>query len=145
ASIPPARGTVCTISTASESAGDRLFPRRNLSRTPCESRRTPTSFPGRLGPVPHAIDQELLALPLRTLADAALARARELGAEHADFRLERIQTQNIRLRDASLDGTGDYEQTGFAVRVVHSGSWGFASGVILTPTDAVRVAEQAVE
>jgi TldD protein len=94
--------------------------------------------------VPQAIDSEFLALPLRTLADAAITKARDLGAEHADFRLERIQSQNVRLRDAVLDGSVDGEQTGFAVRVIHNGSWGFAASVILTPAEAVRVAEQAV-
>ncbi|MDQ1495296.1 MAG: TldD protein, partial [Actinomycetota bacterium] len=90
------------------------------------------------------IEESFLGLPLRTLADAALARARELGASHADLRVERIRSQNLRLRDASLEGRRDDEDTGFAVRVVHEGTWGFAAGVDLTPEAAVRVAEQAV-
>ncbi len=93
----------------------------------------------------HEIDQDFLSLPLRTLADAALTRARELGAEHADFRLERIRTQNLSLRDAKLVGSHDGEDSGFAVRVVREGTWGFAASVVLTPAEAVRVAEQAVE
>ncbi|NYH89935.1 metallopeptidase TldD-related protein [Actinopolymorpha rutila] len=95
--------------------------------------------------MPQKIDQDFLSLPLRTLADAALARARELGAEHADFRLERIRTQNLSLRDAQLQGSTDGEDTGFAVRVVHEGTWGFAASVVLTPEEAARVAERAVE
>jgi TldD protein len=91
------------------------------------------------------IDPAFTALPLRSLADAALARARELGAEHADFRLERIRDQHLSLHDARLDGAADSEDIGFAVRVVHDGTWGFASGVDLTPDAVVRVAEQAVE
>ena len=42
--------------------------------------------------MPHEVDGTFLALPLRALADAALARARELGVEHADFRLERVRS-----------------------------------------------------
>ncbi|HEY6739626.1 MAG TPA: TldD/PmbA family protein [Actinopolymorphaceae bacterium] len=91
------------------------------------------------------IDADFLALPLRTLADAALDKARGLGAEHADFRLERIRTQDLSLRDATLESSADHEVVGFAVRVIHGGSWGFASSLILTPDEAVRVAEQAVE
>jgi TldD protein len=91
------------------------------------------------------IDPAFTALPLRSLADAALARARELGAEHADFRLERIRDQHLSLHDARLDGAADSEDVGFAVRVVHDGTWGFASGVDLTPDAVVRVAEQAVD
>jgi len=91
------------------------------------------------------IDPAFLALPMRRLADAALARARELGVAHADFRFERVRTQDLALRDGRLETTRDGEDVGFAVRVVHDGTWGFAAGVDLTPEAAVRVAEHAVE
>ncbi|MFG2291529.1 TldD/PmbA family protein [Streptomyces sp. NPDC048595] len=95
---------------------------------------------------PHArtLDASFLALPLRALADAALARARALGADHADFRLERIRSASWRLRDARTSGTSDSTDLGYAVRVVHGGAWGFASGVDLTMDAAARVASQAV-
>jgi hypothetical protein len=41
------------------------------------------------------IDPAFLALPMRRLAEAALSRATALGVEHADFRLERIRSQDI--------------------------------------------------
>jgi len=91
------------------------------------------------------IDAAFTDLPLRRLADAALTRARELGAQHADLRVERIRDQSMSLRDARLDGTSDREDVGLAVRVVHDGTWGFASDVALTPEAAVRIAERAVE
>ena len=91
------------------------------------------------------IDPAFLALPMRRLADAALTRARELGAEHADFRLERIRSQDLALRDGRVDSARDGEDVGFAVRVVHDGTWGFAAAVDLTPEAAVRTAERAVE
>ncbi|QMU78510.1 TldD/PmbA family protein [Streptacidiphilus sp. PB12-B1b] len=95
-------------------------------------------------PSSAAIDPAFLALPLRGLADAALARARALGASHADFRLERIRSASWRLRDARPSGSSDTLQLGYAVRVVRDGAWGFAAGVDLTPEAAARVAEQAV-
>jgi TldD protein len=94
--------------------------------------------------VPHSIDDSFTALPLRPLADAALARARALGAEHADFRLERVRSASWQLRDARPAGSSDTTDLGYAVRVVHGGSWGFASGVDLTQDAAARVASQAV-
>lgn len=99
--------------------------------------------PGRTS-VPHSIDAAFTALPLRALADAALARARALGADHADFRLERIRSASWRLRDAKPSGGSDTTDLGYAVRVVHGGSWGFASGVDLTMDAAAKVASQAV-
>ena len=90
------------------------------------------------------LDASFLALPARELADAALTRARELGAEHADFRLERIRTGVLQLRDAKLDSSTDTEDVGLAVRVIHDGAWGFASDIARTPDAARRLAEQAV-
>src|SRR6266571_3420810 len=90
------------------------------------------------------LDPSFLALPARALADAALGRARELGAEHADFRLERIRVATLSLRDAQLESSTDSEDIGIAVRVIHDGAWGFASGIERTPDAAARLAEQAV-
>lgn len=93
----------------------------------------------------HEIDPDFRALPLRELADAALQRARTLGAAHADFRLERIRHQNLRLRDGALEGSADSDDVGFAVRVIRAGTWGFAASVDFTTDAAARAAEQAVE
>ncbi|MGO4257593.1 TldD/PmbA family protein [Marmoricola sp. RAF53] len=90
------------------------------------------------------IDPTFTALPYRRLASAALSRARDFGVTHADFRFERVRYQHMSVRDGVLQGAEDNEDLGFAVRVVHQGAWGFASGVSLTTSEAVRVAEQAV-
>ncbi len=90
------------------------------------------------------IDPSFTALPYRRLADAALARARDFNVTHADFRFERVRYQQIAVRDGNLQGAGDTEDLGFAVRVILNGAWGFASGMVLTPEGAVQVAETAV-
>ncbi len=92
----------------------------------------------------NPIDAEFTAYPLRALADAALQRATELGAEHADFRAERIRGQQIGLSDGSLETLYDTDDLGLAVRVVVDGTWGFASAVDLTTQAAVRAAADAV-
>jgi TldD protein len=94
--------------------------------------------------VPKSLDETFLALPLRQFADAALARARALGADHADFRLERIRSANWLLRNAKPAGSSDSTDFGYAVRVVHGGSWGFAAGVDMSMDAVARVAAQAV-
>ena len=91
-----------------------------------------------------SFDAGFLALPAATLAEAALSRARALGASHADFRLERVRSAAVNLRDGKLDSSSDTEDLGLAVRVVHDGAWGFASGIDRTPEAAARLAEQAV-
>ena len=91
------------------------------------------------------IDPEFAALPLRELAGAALQRAADLGAQHADFRAELLRGQRIRLSDGQLETLLDTEDLGLAVRVVVDGTWGFAAAVDLTPEAAARAAEQAVD
>ncbi|WP_350276744.1 TldD/PmbA family protein [Kribbella sp. HUAS MG21] len=90
------------------------------------------------------IDASFLALPRQELAAAALQRARDLGAAFAEFRLERIRSESISLRDSVLESAKDDEDLGLAVRVIHDGTWGFAAGVALTVDEAVGLAEQAV-
>ena len=91
------------------------------------------------------IDPEFTGLPLRELADAALAQARSLGAQHADFRAERIRSQHIGLSDGNPQTLFDADDTGLAVRVIVDGTWGFASAVDLDADAAAQAARQAVE
>jgi TldD protein len=91
------------------------------------------------------IDPEFTALPLPELADAALAQAKSLGAQHADFRAERIRGQHIGLSDGSPQTLFDADDAGLAVRVVVDGTWGFASAVDLDADSAAHAARQAVE
>ena len=91
------------------------------------------------------LDPTFTALPYRQLGDAALSRARDLGVTHADFRFERNRHQDLVVRDGILQTAHNADDLGFAVRVIHGGAWGFASSVILTTDEAVRVAEAAVE
>ncbi len=94
--------------------------------------------------MPPAVDPAFLALPLDRVADAALAAARERGATHVDFRIERLRTQIIVARDRELQTSVESEAVGFSVRVVCNGAWGFAAGIDLTTDAAAAVARRAV-
>ncbi len=96
------------------------------------------------GPRQGRIDPSFRTLPLTGLADAALSRARERGAEHADVRVERIASQSVELRDGGVTSAVDATTVGIAVRVLVDGTWGFASHVELTPERAAATAERAV-
>jgi TldD protein len=93
---------------------------------------------------PHELDASFTALPYRRMAEAALARAQDFHVSHADFRFERIRSQDVKVRDGRLQGASDSEDVGFAVRVVLNGAWGFASGVGLGQTAAIQVTETAI-
>jgi TldD protein len=92
----------------------------------------------------NEIDPTFLALPYKRLGQVALERARDFGVSHADFRFERNRYQFFSVRDGVLEGAQDAEDLGFAVRVILDGAWGFASGVALTESEAVTIAETAV-
>ena len=92
-----------------------------------------------------AVDEVFLTLPLQRLADAALSRASELGASHADFRFEREKGQTVRTRDTELESMVTAEALSYSVRVVFKGAWGFASSDLLTPEAAAATAAKAVE
>jgi TldD protein len=91
------------------------------------------------------VDEVFVAFPFRRLADAALTKARELGATHADFRFEREKGQSVRARDTELESMVTTESLSYSVRVVSKGAWGFASSDTLTPEAAAATAAKAIE
>lgn len=91
------------------------------------------------------VDGDFVALPLHPLADAALTAARAAGATHADLRVHRLRTQSLSLRDGAVQSSVDGTTLGVAVRVVVDGTWGFASGALLTVDAAIALASQAVQ
>jgi TldD protein len=92
----------------------------------------------------HHIDPAFADLPLRNLADAALGAATAAGASYADFRFERLMSADLTIRDTSLQSATDAISTGYAVRVIVDGTWGFASSVVATADEAAATARQAV-
>jgi TldD protein len=93
----------------------------------------------------HTLDAAFTSLPYEALADAALTRASELGASYADFRFERLKTQQIHTRDQALEAVVNTDTVGYGVRLIYKGAWGFASSVDLTPNAAAAAASRAVE
>ncbi len=92
----------------------------------------------------RTIDASFLALPLQACADAALQRARDLGAEHADLRVAATRSGVLALRDARVETTLDSRDRGLSVRVLVDGCWGFAATDRVSAVEAVRAAERAV-
>jgi TldD protein len=91
------------------------------------------------------LDPAFAALPLEAMADAALSRAREAGANHAEVRVERTKGSHARVRDRELLGAADTEAVGLSVRVLRDGTWGFAASTELTSDAAARAARDAID
>jgi TldD protein len=82
---------------------------------------------------------------LRALADAALSTAEAAGCSHAEIRVERIRSQEVRLRDAVPEGSSDNTELGMGVRVVVDGAVGFAATVDVGTTEAANLVRQAID
>ncbi|SBT42987.1 TldD/PmbA family protein [Micromonospora auratinigra] len=90
------------------------------------------------------IDPSFLALPLAAVTDAALDRARRLGATHAAVRVARNRARRLLLHDGRLRGSQDGTELGLSVGVLHDGVRGFAAVPEVTPEGAVDAVERAV-
>jgi TldD protein len=90
------------------------------------------------------LDDSFVALPLQILSDAALSKAKDLGCNHAEVRVERLRIAYRSFRDHALETSTDSQVLGLSVRVVHNGVWGFAADIALSSDSAARLAERAV-
>ncbi len=78
-------------------------------------------------------------------AELALKRIAALGAEYGDIRILHSTSQTIVGEDRRIAAIRDVEDTGFGVRVLYHGGWGFAASSVLSLEDVPRVADRAVE
>lgn len=79
------------------------------------------------------------------LAELALKRIRASGAEYGDVRVVESTTQYVIGEDRRIATVGDVHDSGLGVRVLYRGAWGFAASAVLSPEEAPRVADLAVE
>jgi TldD protein len=90
----------------------------------------------------------MVQAPARTatdLAALAIARIEKAGCEYGDVRICTYHTQNLTARDRSLSNLSDKVSSGFAVRVLLDGAWGFAASPHKTPAEVERIVDLAVE
>ncbi|HEY3844825.1 MAG TPA: TldD/PmbA family protein [Acidimicrobiales bacterium] len=87
----------------------------------------------------------LPAAELAALTDAALSSASAGGCTHAELRVERIRSQEVRLRDALPEGSSDDTELGMGVRVVVDGAVGFAATVDVRPAEAANLVRLAID
>ena len=78
------------------------------------------------------------------LGALALEAARSAGADYADIRIATSRTQFVATRERIVGGVADSETSGFGVRVLVDGTWGFASSRDVTSDEVTRVARVAV-
>lgn len=83
-------------------------------------------------------------LDVRAFCERVLERARACGADYADIRVIDRDVEEIVLRTGKVEHLDSSASSGFGVRVIVGGDWGFSSSPRLTVEDGERVAEEAV-
>jgi len=73
-----------------------------------------------------------------------LSRAEAHGCGHAELRVEHLRSQQVRLRDARLEGAAEDIELGMGVRVVIDGALGFAATVATGADQAAALVDEAV-
>lgn len=79
------------------------------------------------------------------VAELVLTRIRASGAEYGDLRILDSTTQVIRGEDRRIASVQDSRDSGFGVRVLYKGAWGFAASSVLAAGEVRRVTDLAVE
>lgn len=89
--------------------------------------------------------RELPDFDREKLADAALSIARRNGATYADIRINKYRIESLRTREREVQAVARGQNSGFGVRVLIKGTWGFAASPLVTLEEVVRVAQEACE
>jgi TldD protein len=91
---------------------------------------------------------EEVPLDKRTFADLAgeaMRAAKKMGASYADMRVARYQNQSISSREERIESVSESADSGFGVRVLWEGTWGFASSSRVNPEQVRAATKAAIE
>ena len=65
--------------------------------------------------------------------------------DYADIRLQKKLAESIKVKNKNVESISRNEDQGFGIRVINSGSWGFASSSVTTEAEMKRVANKAIQ
>jgi TldD protein len=82
---------------------------------------------------------------MNELIERALDAAEQAGAGYADIRITERETESLTVKNGALEAAASNLSTGFGVRVLVDGSWGFSGSAVMTPREVERVTREAVE
>ena len=79
------------------------------------------------------------------LAESALRRLHATGTEYGDVRIQASEVQRVVGQDGRIATVHDSRDSGFGVRVLYHGAWGFAASAVMSPEEVPRVADLALQ
>lgn len=81
----------------------------------------------------------------KELTAAALENALKLGADYADIRLASSKHERLMVKNGGLEDFSLSEDSGFGVRLLFNGSWGFASSNNFSKDEVAKITKLAYE
>ncbi|MCB1232910.1 MAG: TldD/PmbA family protein [Verrucomicrobiae bacterium] len=85
-----------------------------------------------------------ISVKFPALADAALGKAKDLGASFADFHVMQTDSESLFVREEMVQGVNAGSSLGCSMRVLVSGAWGFAASEEVSEKSVLRLVESAV-
>lgn len=82
---------------------------------------------------------------VKKLADSALRTSKMNGAQYCDFRLTNFKNQQLFARESNLQNVLSSDDSGFAVRVLVDGVWGFAASSTFNEKEVERISRVSCE
>lgn len=79
------------------------------------------------------------------LAELALARVKSGGCGYGDIRLLETRNQSVRAEDGRIAGVTERYDSGYGIRALYQGAWGFAASADFSGEEIERTADRAVE
>jgi len=79
------------------------------------------------------------------LAQVALERLRAGGCSYGDIRLLETREQTVRAEDRRIAGITEQYESGYGIRALYEGAWGFAASPDFSPEGVAATAERATE
>ncbi|HET7520614.1 MAG TPA: TldD/PmbA family protein [Candidatus Limnocylindria bacterium] len=89
--------------------------------------------------------RHLHGIAMNELIDQALDAAQRAGAGYADIRITERESESLAVKNGALEAASSNLSTGFGVRVLVDGAWGFSGSAVMTPREVERVTREAVE
>jgi TldD protein len=82
---------------------------------------------------------------MNELIELALDAAQRAGAGYADVRVTERQEESLTVKNGALEAASSNLSTGFGVRVLVGGAWGFSGSAVMTRPEVERVTREAID
>ncbi|MDD3627183.1 MAG: TldD/PmbA family protein [bacterium] len=81
---------------------------------------------------------------IKKLTQTALGTIKKLGAEYGDIRIVNREHEDIDIKNGKVEGIESSSSTGFGIRVLYRGYWGFASSNFMDEKEVEKISKLAV-